>query len=162
MAVTVRQIDSDRPATGAIRVAIVAARYNEWITEKLVRGALEALEKAAPSASADVIHVPGAFEVVGGAAAAARSGKYHAIVGLGCVIKGQTSHDFHLGSAVTGALAELSAECAAVGIGVGLGVLTVDNAEQAEARAGGSHGNKGAEAMQAAMEMVVVVRQVLG
>jgi 6,7-dimethyl-8-ribityllumazine synthase len=162
MPLSIRQTDAERPIAGPLRVAIVVARYNQWITDALVKGALGALEKRASDAGADVIAVPGSFEVVAAAAAAARSGKFHAIVALGCIIKGETSHDQHLARAVTSALGELSAECGAVGIGVGLGVLTVDSAEQAEARAGGVHGNKGAEAMQAALEMVVVLRQVLG
>ena len=162
MPLTIRQINADRPISGPVRIAIVVARYNQWITDALVKGAMETVEKLASNASADIIAVPGAFEVVAGAAAAARSGKFHAIVCLGCIIKGETSHDQHLASSVTGALADLSAECGAVGISVGLGVLTVDSAEQAEARAGGVHGNKGAEAMQAALEMVVVLRQTLG
>jgi len=145
-----------------LRIAIVVSRYNQWITDALEKGALEAMERLAPKATADVIAVPGSFEVVAAAAGAAHSGKFNAIVCLGCIIKGETSHDQHLARAVTDALAELSAECGAVGMPVSLGVLTVDSAAQAEARAGGAHGNKGSEAMQAALEMVIVLGRVRG
>ena len=156
----IRQIGPNERTPTTLRVAIVVARYNQWITDTLLAGALETLEKMAPGAQADVIGVPGAFEVVAGAAGAARAGRYNAIICLGCIIKGETSHDLHLSRAVTSSLAELSAECGAVGMAVGLGVLTVDSAEQAEARAGGAHGNKGSEAMRAALEMVIILRQV--
>lgn len=164
--VATREINPDGPVPKKVRIAIVVARYNQWITDALVAGALETLADRAPDAKVDVVGVPGAFEIIAAAGAAAQSESYDAIVALGCIIKGETSHDQHLASAVTTGLARISAGELSIGepraIPVGLGVLTVDSAEQAEARAGGVHGNKGAEAMGAALDMVIVLRQMLG
>lgn len=163
---TVRRFSLDGPVPPKVRIAIVVARYNQWITDALLTGAIEVASQRAPDARIDVMGVPGAFEIVGAAGAAAQSDAYDAIVALGCIIKGETSHDHHLASAVTTGLARISAGELAIGepraIALGLGVLTVDSAEQAEARAGGVHGNKGSEAMGAALDMVIVLRQVLG
>ena len=160
---TIRQIDAHGPTPPGARIAIVVSRYNQWITDALVAGALETVARRAPDATVDVVGVPGAFEIVAAAGAAAHSGVYDAIVALGCIIKGETSHDHHLASAVTTSLARISAGEGRPGaIPVGLGVLTVDSAAQAESRAGGVHGNKGSEAMDAALDMVIVLRRMLG
>jgi len=159
----IREINADGPVPTGLRIAIVVSRYNQWITDALVAGAMETAQKRAPDARIDVIGVPGSFEVVAAAGAAAQSAAYDAIVALGCIIKGETSHDHHLASAVTTELARISAGGPGTRvIPVGLGVLTVDSADQAEARAGGVHGNKGAEAMGAALDMVTVLRQMPG
>ncbi|MBN8645966.1 MAG: 6,7-dimethyl-8-ribityllumazine synthase [Planctomycetes bacterium] len=138
--------------SGPIRVAIVASGYNAWITDRLRDGAVSELHRRVPDrAQATVIAVPGAFEIPTAAAAAARSGQYHAVVALGCIIKGETIHDEVIANAVAASLVEAGA---ATGVPVTMGVLTVNTAQQAEARAGGPQGNKGAEAMSAAIDLL--------
>lgn len=103
------------------------------------------------------IPAPGAFEVAVIAAELAASERFDAIVALGCIIKGETSHDQYLASAVTDGLAAIAINSR---IAVGLGVLTVNTAKQARERAGGKFGNKGEEAMNAALDTLAVVRAV--
>lgn len=132
-----------------LRFAIVAARFNEAITSKLLTGANSVLEER-HAASSTVFHVPGAFELPFAARKLALSGEYDAVIALGAVIRGGTPHfDYVAGEAARG-LMQASLE---TGIPVIFGVLTTDNLEQAEARAGGEHGNKGADAALAAIEM---------
>ena len=150
---------SDRPASAKkLAVAVVVSRYNAFITDRLLAGAAaEFGELGGKPESLTVLHAPGSFELPQIAAAAAESGKYHAIVALGCLIKGETRHDEHIASAVVMGLTSVSIKHT---IAVGLGVLTVDTPEQAEARAGGAHGNKGAEAMRAAVDTAHTIRGV--
>ena len=130
-------------------VAIVASRYNATITDALVEGARRAyLARGGEATRLVVVPAAGAFEVPGLCAAAAREG-FAVVVAIGCVVRGETSHDRHLASAVTGALADLATGS---GVAVGLGVLTVDTIEQARERSGGRLGNKGEEAMLAALD----------
>lgn len=134
------------------RVAIVVAAYNAWITDKLRDGALSELARRTGGAgAATVVPVPGAFEIPTAASAAARSGRFDAVVTLGCIIKGETIHDEVIAHAVAGEIARIGADTR---MPVVLGVLTVNAAHQAEARAGGAAGNKGAEAMGAALELL--------
>ena len=136
------------PPTPAI--ALVVSQYNRWITEALEKGAVEAIERLAPDAQVTVVPVPGAWELIAGASAAAETGA-DAVVCLGCVIKGETEHDLFINHAVSNTLGALSTE-----LPVGFGLLTVSSAEQAEARAGGSMGNKGAEAVEAVLATLAV------
>lgn len=153
---------SPRDATPAIRVAIVVSSYNASITDKLLDGARKALSHRLPAAIADVFPAPGAFEVLTLSAAAAASGCYDAVVALGCIIKGETSHDHHLATAVTSGLAGLSINGGPFGpIPIGLGVLTVNSVKQARDRAGGRLGNKGQEAMNAALDTLSTLRLIL-
>jgi 6,7-dimethyl-8-ribityllumazine synthase len=142
-------------ASGARRsVGIVVSRFNGDVTNRLLEGALEALEEAGVGRhSIDVMAVPGAFELPLGAMALAKTRRYSCIVALGCVIRGDTPHfDFVCGEAASGLqLAGLE-----TGVPVAFGVLTCDTREQAEARAGGEHGNKGVEAVRSALEMADV------
>jgi 6,7-dimethyl-8-ribityllumazine synthase len=133
--------------------------YNQWITDALLTGALEAFDRAAGSQGhVDVVRVPGTYELPAVAAACARNGTYEAVVCLGCVIRGETSHDRYIAESVANGLQRIACgEHGNAPMAVGFGVLTVDNAEQAEARAGGALGNKGAEAMDAAMETAAVL-----
>jgi 6,7-dimethyl-8-ribityllumazine synthase len=137
-----------------MRVAVVAARFNRDIVERLVQGARDELERQGCVVGATV-WVPGAFEVPIVADRIAASGGVEAIVVLACVIRGGTPHFEYVSSAVT-------VGCEAVartrGVPVGFGVLTVDDREQAVARARGPEGDKGAEAAQAAVETAVVLR----
>jgi 6,7-dimethyl-8-ribityllumazine synthase len=134
-----------------LRIAIVAARFNETISRRLVEGASDCLTRlGAARGSVTVTWVPGAFELPAAAHRIASSGQVDAVVCVGAVIRGETPHfDYVAGAAATGILqAGLT-----TGVPVTFGVLTVDTTEQADARAGGKMGNKGFEAAMAAVEM---------
>ena len=135
-------------------VGIVVARFNGEITSRLLDGAIAALEEAGVERDRiDVVPVPGAFELPLGAMALARTRRYSCVIALGCVIRGETPHfDFVAGEAASG----LQVAALETGIPVSFGVLTCDNREQAEARAGGPQGNKGSEAARSALEMADV------
>lgn len=149
------QFDASVSAAG-MRVAVVVARYNAHVTDRLLAGAVdEFARRGGDAASIAVLPAPGSFELATIAGAAARSGRFDAIVTLGCLIKGETSHDRVIADAVSSAMAMISAQTP---IAIGFGLLTVDTPEQAEARAGGALGNKGAEAMQAAIATAAVLR----
>jgi 6,7-dimethyl-8-ribityllumazine synthase len=131
------------------RLAIVVSRYNELVTARLLEGAKAACAEAAIRPDyVDVIWVPGAFELPSVASALASSGRYSCLVALGAVVRGETPHfDFVAGEAARG----LNAVAVRHGLPIGFGVLTVDTMEQALERAGGSAGNKGREAAEAAI-----------
>ena len=133
------------------RIAVVVSRFNEAITQCLVDGAMDALTRHGVAYDdIDVVWVPGAWELPAAARALLASERYHALVALGAVIRGDTPHfDYVAGEASRG-LADASTEYE---IPIGFGLLTTDTMEQAEARAGGAHGNKGWDAAVAAMEM---------
>ena len=134
------------------RFAVVASRFNQAIVERLMDGALNALVRHGVSADdVDVVWVPGAWELPIAARRLLASERYEGIVAVGAVIRGDTPHfDYVAGEASRG-LAQASAE---FDTPIGFGLLTCDNQEQAEARAGGAHGNKGWDAALAALEMV--------
>jgi 6,7-dimethyl-8-ribityllumazine synthase len=133
------------------RFAVVASRFNEPITTRLVDGALDALVRNGASAEdIDLVWVPGAWELPVVARRLASSDRYDGIVAVGAVIRGETAHfDFIAGEASRG-LAQLAAE---FDLPIGFGVLTCETDEQAEERAGGAHGNKGWDAAMAVLEM---------
>ncbi|MEP7380066.1 MAG: 6,7-dimethyl-8-ribityllumazine synthase [Gemmatimonadota bacterium] len=133
------------------RIAIVVARFNETITQKLLDGALDALTRhGAAFDDIDTLWVPGAWELPFAARRALASDRYDALIALGAVIRGDTPHfDFVAGECAR-SLSQASAE---LDIPIAFGVLTCDTMEQAEARAGGAHGNKGWDAALAALEM---------
>lgn len=138
------------------RFAIVVSRYNENITEKLLAGALETLAAAGVADDAiDVAWVPGAFELPV-VAEKMTDALPAAVICLGCVIRGETTHDEHINRAVSHALVRIGVE---TGIPVMFGVLTCQNLEQAIHRSGGSVGNKGAECAEAALEMARLVEK---
>jgi 6,7-dimethyl-8-ribityllumazine synthase len=132
-------------------VAIAVSRFNGDITSKLLDGALGALGEAGVTRDAiDVVPVPGAFELPLGAMALARTRRYACVVALGCVIRGDTPHfEFVAGEAASG----LQLATLETGVPVSFGVLTCDTRAQAEDRAGGKEGNKGADAARSALEM---------
>jgi 6,7-dimethyl-8-ribityllumazine synthase len=138
-------------------VAVIVSRYNELITRRLLDGARDALrEGGVPERQTDVLWVPGAFELPVAAEAAAASGRYGAIVALGCVIRGETPHfEFVAGEATRG----LGNVALAHRIAVGFGVLTTEDQDQALARAGGAAGNKGYEAAAAALQTADVLQR---
>jgi 6,7-dimethyl-8-ribityllumazine synthase len=139
------------------RVAIVAARFNDSIVASLLQGASAAwAERGGAPADLTVLRVPGAFELPLIAKRLGASGRYNAVVALGCVIRGDTPHfDYVAGECARGLLeAGL-----ATGVPVVFGVLTVETVEQALERAGTGAGNKGGEAMEAALEMAALLKQ---
>ena len=142
------------------RVALIASRYNERITGRLLEGARRCCAEAGiPEAELDVVWVAGAFELGAAASALARSGRYAALVALGAVVRGDTPHFEYVAGEAARGLGIVAVEYA---IPVGFGVLTVDSMEQALERAGGSAGNKGYEAAEAALTAADVLRQALG
>jgi 6,7-dimethyl-8-ribityllumazine synthase len=133
------------------RFAVVASRFNENVTRPLAEGAVDAFTRhGAAFDDVDVVWVPGAWELPAAVRRVLASDRYSAVVAIGAVVRGETPHfDFVAGEAARG-LADASAE---YDVPVALGLLTTDTMEQAEARAGGAHGNKGWDAAMAAMEM---------
>lgn len=139
-----------------LRVAIVASRFNDFIGERLVSGAVDALTRSGASSDAiDLIRVPGAFEIPLAAAEAARSGRYDALVCVGCVIRGATAHFDHVAGQMAAGIAAVARE---TGVPVAFGVLTTDTIDQAIERAGSKAGNKGFEAAMTAVEMANLLK----
>jgi 6,7-dimethyl-8-ribityllumazine synthase len=140
-----------------LRFALVAARFNDFVVERLVRGALDALKRHGVSEQQIVIvRVPGAFDIPVAAHKLALSRRYQALIALGAVIRGDTPHfDFVAGECAAG-IARIALES---GVPVAFGVLTTDTVEQAMDRAGGKAGNKGADAALVAMEMANLLRR---
>ncbi|MBB4128014.1 6,7-dimethyl-8-ribityllumazine synthase [Xanthomonas translucens] len=144
--------EGDLRAPAAARFAIIASRWNARITDVLVAGARESLSgNGIADDAVDVIRVPGAWELPLAAARLAAAGKHAAIIALGCVIRGDTRHYEHVADGCAEGLLRVSLDFR---IPVLNGVLAVEQVEDAEARAGGSHGNKGEEAALSALEMV--------
>jgi 6,7-dimethyl-8-ribityllumazine synthase len=140
------------------RVAVVASRFNEQLTRRLADGAVEALlQHGVAFDDIDVVWVPGAWELPLAGRRALASDRYDALVAVGAVIRGDTPHFEYVAGEASRGLAVLSADAE---IPVGFGLLTCDNMEQAEARAGGIHGNKGWDAALAALEMIDVLDQI--
>ena len=143
-------------AAAGIRTAILAARFNADVTDRLVEGARRALfDHGATAADIATIRVPGAWELPQAAARAVESGRFDAIVALGCVIRGETPHFEYV---CTEATLGLGAVARAASVPLAFGVLTTDDVAQARARAGDGTDNKGYEAAMAALEMVHVYR----
>lgn len=141
-----------------LRVAVLVSRYHTSITDALEAGARQAFVEAGGRPDLLEVHdCPGAFELVGLASVAITTGRFDAVVCLGCVVKGETSHDAWLNGAVANELAALSARH---GIPVSFGLLTVSDLAQATERAGGKKGNKGAESMEAAIAFVRVAERI--
>ncbi len=156
---TTRILEGDLVARD-IRVAIVAARFNNFVVERLVQGAVDALLRhGASEKNLDVVRVPGAFDMPLVLRRLAASKRYDALVALGAVIKGETAHfDIVAGECASGvARAALDS-----GVPIGFGVLTCETLEQAIDRAGGKAGNKGAEAALAALEMRNLLKRLDG
>lgn len=140
-----------------MKVGIIAARFNEFITSKLLDGALDGLKRH--DVCDEDIHiawVPGAFEIPLIASKMAKSGKYDAVICLGAVIRGATSHYDYVCNEVSKGIAAISLES---GIPVMFGILTTENIEQAIERAGTKAGNKGYDCAVGAIEMVNLIRQ---
>ena len=139
-----------------LRIAIVLSRFNDFVTDRLLSGATEALAAAGARPDAvDTVSVPGAYEVPQAARAAASMGAYDAIVCLGCLIRGETPHFEYISEAVAHGIMSASAE---TGVPMSFGVLTTNSAEQALERAVPGSANKGWEAAMAAVEMATLRR----
>lgn len=145
------------PAARGLRIALVVARFNDFVTDRLEAGALEALSAAGVgSDDITVVKVPGSFEIPLAAQRIAESGRVDAVVCLGCLIKGATAHFEYIASAVSHGIAQAAA---ATGIPLTFGVLTTASAEEALERAGKGPGNKGFEAAMAAVEMASLLKR---
>jgi 6,7-dimethyl-8-ribityllumazine synthase len=143
-----------------LRYGIVVGRFNEFITSKLLSGALDAFKRhGAEEGEIEIAYVPGAFEIPFIAQKMAESGKYDAVITLGAVIRGSTPHfDYVCNEAAKG----VAAAALKTGVPVIFGVLTTDNIEQAVERAGTKAGNKGWEAAASAIEMANLTRALKG
>lgn len=153
-----RTLEGKLVSENGIKVGIVADRFNEFITSKLVGGALDGLKREnVKDEDIDVAWVPGAFEIPLIASKMAKSRKYDAIICVGAVIRGSTSHYDYVCSEVSKGIAQVSL---ANDLPVMFGVLTTDTIEQAIERAGTKAGNKGFECAQGAIEMVNLIREI--
>jgi 6,7-dimethyl-8-ribityllumazine synthase len=149
-------IEGDFAAKG-LTIGIVVSRWNDFITRPLLEGALDTLRRhGADEDRITVAWVPGSFEISVVAKRMAQTGRFDALVALGCVIRGATTHYDHIASAVASGLTSVSLEFA---LPVTFGVLTVESIEQGIERAGSKAGNKGAEAALAAVEMANLLKQ---
>jgi 6,7-dimethyl-8-ribityllumazine synthase len=140
-----------------LRFGVVIARFNDFVVEPLLRGAVDALKRhGAADKQIDIVRVPGAFDLPVVVRKLALSRRYEALIALGAVIRGQTPHfDYVAGECASG-LARIALES---GVPVAFGVLTTDTMEQAVDRAGGKAGNKGADAALTALEMANLLRR---
>ncbi len=149
-----------RLSAGGFRFALVSSRWNDFLTARLVEGALDALERlGADEGAVEHFRVPGSFEIPLLAHRLAKSGKFDAVVCLGTVIRGQTPHFEYVAGEVTKGIAQAAMES---GVPVLYGIVTADTLEQAIDRAGVKAGNKGFEAAMAAVELVNLYKGVLG
>jgi 6,7-dimethyl-8-ribityllumazine synthase len=147
-----------RLSAGGFRFALVSSRWNDFLTARLVEGALDALERlGADEGSVEHFRVPGSFEIPLAALKAAQSGRFDAVVCLGTVIRGQTPHFEYVAGEVTKGVAHVSLQ---TGVPVLYGIVTADTLEQAIDRAGVKAGNKGFEAAMSAVEMVNLLKDV--
>lgn len=137
------------------RVAVITSSYNATVTDALREGAVrEYVSRGGRSSDLTLVSAPGAFELPAISHAAAQTGRFAGIVALGCIIRGETSHDRYIAQAVANGITQSTLE---TGVPIAFGVLTTDTPEQALARAGGDKGNKGCEAMAALLETIDAV-----
>ncbi|HEY0170763.1 MAG TPA: 6,7-dimethyl-8-ribityllumazine synthase [Pyrinomonadaceae bacterium] len=149
-----------RLSAGGFRFALVSSRWNDFLTGRLVEGALDALERlGADEGSVEHFRVPGSFEIPLAALKLAESGRFDALVCLGTVIRGQTPHFEYVAGEVTKGIAHVGLQ---TGVPVLYGIVTADTLEQAIDRAGVKAGNKGFEAAMSAVEMVNLLKAVTG
>ena len=139
-----------------VKIGIIVARFNDFITGKLLDGAMDGLKRhEVPEENIDVAYVPGAFEIPLIAKKMAKSGKYDAVIALGAVIRGSTTHYDYVCSEVSKGIANVSLDAE---IPVMFGVITTENIEQAIERAGSKAGNKGYECALGAIEMINLIK----
>lgn len=153
----IRVLEGNVVAPEGMKAAIVASRFNEIIVRKLLDGAVDGLVRHGMDAeNITAAWVPGAFEIPTAAAALAKSGKYDAVICVGAVIRGDTTHYDYVCNEVSKGISQISLS---TGVPVLFGVLTTENIEQALARAGSKAGNKGYDCALSAIEMVNLMRQ---
>ncbi len=139
-----------------LRFALIASRFNSFVTERLLAGALDALQRTgAAESDIEIVRVPGSWEMPAAAAVLARQQRFDAIICLGAVIRGETPHFDYIAAEAAKGLAQVSME---TGVPVAFGVLTTNTLEQAIDRAGAKGGNKGYEAAMTAVEMANLLR----
>jgi len=142
------------PDGSSFKIGIVVAQWNATITNALLEGAKEILLKAGVAEdNIEVLFVPGSFELPWGARQIMKPGKKDAVICLGCIIQGETKHDEYIATAVASGIMQLGLMS---GVPVIFGVLTTNTEEQAYDRAGGKHGNKGAEAAASALQLAII------
>ncbi len=152
--------DQERPDARGFRFAIVASRWNDSLVSRLIEGAREALKEAkADDDAVKVFRVPGSFEIPLCALKAAESGNFDAVICLGVIIRGDTPHFEYVASETARGIGTASLK---TGVPLLFGVITADNVDQANARAGARHDNKGYEAAMAAVEVVNLYKDGLG
>lgn len=153
----VKTIEGKLMAKG-LKFGIVLSRFNNFISERLLEGALDALRRSgAEEADCSVVRVPGSFEIPLAAKKLAKSGRYDAIICLGCVIRGATPHFEYIATEVTKGIASITLESE---VPVSFGVLVTDTIEQAIERAGTKVGNKGFDAAMTAIEMANLMKEI--
>lgn len=141
-----------------MRIGIIVSEFNEIITSRLLKGAKDALlEAGIRSENIDLKIVPGAYEIPQAALRMAETGTWDALVALGCVIRGETSHYEIVANESSRGITEAAMS---TGVPISLGILTTENTEQALDRSGGIHGNKGAEASLAAVKMAILFQEI--
>ena len=141
-----------------LKFGIVVSRFNSFISERLLEGAMDALRRSgAEEEDCSVVRVPGAFEIPLAAKKMVKTGRYDAIICLGCVIRGATPHYAYIASEVTKGIASLSLESE---VPIAFGVLTTETIEQAIERAGTKVGNKGFDAAMSAIEMANLLKEI--
>ena len=156
---TIRTFEGDHLARD-LRFAIVAARFNEFIVDSLIRGALEALQRhGASEKQIELVRVPGAFEMPLAVKKLLAARRHDAVIALGAVIRGATPHFQYVAGECASGLSRVALE---TGVPIAFGVLTTDTIEQAVERAGAKSGNKGAEAAVTAIEMANLLRRLEG
>lgn len=147
--------------TGSVtecRFAIVVSKYHQSITQKLLEGAIQTLTRnLVPKKQIHVHWVPGAWEIPCGVQASLDHGKYDAVLTLGCVVRGETTHDQHINTSVSNELARLALDYK---LPIAFGVLTVNTMDQAIQRSGGDVGNKGVEVAEAAIHMLLLRKEI--
>ena len=153
----IKTIEGKLSAQG-LKIALVAARFNDFVVDRLIGGAIDYLTRhGLEKSSLLLVRVPGAFELPLACQKLAKSGDYDGIVALGAVIRGATPHFDYVCAEATKGLAQVALQN---GLPIGFGLLTTDNLEQAVERAGSKGGNKGAEAAAAMLETVQVLKQI--
>ena len=151
-----REIEGSLQGRG-LRIAVVASRFNQDVTDRLLRGALDALTAhGVADDDVTVVWVPGSFEVPTVARRLAASGRYQAIVCLGAVVKKETAHFEYVAAEAARGIADVGRE---TGVPTIFGILTTYDAQQALARSGGAQGNRGADAAEAAIRMATLMQQ---
>jgi len=150
-----KYIEGDFSARG-LKLAVVAGRFNDFITNRLLDGAMDAISRTGGDAdSTVVVKVPGAFELPLAAKTLAQSRNYDAVICLGAVIRGNTPHFEYVSNLMSRGISNVMTE---TGVPISFGVITADSLEQAIERAGSKHGNKGTEAVLSAVEMANVMK----